>query len=78
MAYYTDDQLEPVRESLRNSFSIGSLHSQSSYREIASTAARLLGDHGMEARQSLVLMLANEARGEWVSRILVNRMRRGA
>jgi hypothetical protein len=75
MAYYTDSDLEPVRQELRAAFSIGNLYSHSPIIDVAHRASQILRDHGMQPRKSLCLMLANEARGWWACEIQAEKIR---
>ncbi len=68
MAYYTEQDLEPVRQELLAHFQFN-LHSQSPALEVARTAARILKDYGMQPRRSLCFKLAREAKGAWACEI---------
>ena len=63
--FVTDQKIAEMADNLQSAFEVGSLHSQSSIREIAAHAADELADNGLPTRKSLCFVVAKVALATW-------------
>jgi len=64
--FVTDEKIAEIADNLQSAFEVGSLHSQSSIREIAAHAAEELADNGLPTRKSLCFVVAKVALMNWI------------
>jgi hypothetical protein len=67
--FVSDSQCNELAEILLNWFEVGSLHSQSSTKEVARVAQELLADDGLPTRWSLACVIAKKAQAAWHQQI---------